>query len=909
MNSTLITGSMKQTQTRNSLGYTVFTEEYLKKYLFGESWEPRKIFRGKVETAVQEMTNQGVEWSPEMDQVDLPDVEMPELLSDDINQHFNLMAQDLYGDVFKILKRYANAKLAPTPPPSVYLIKPGWHRYTLEDGEWKGEAVPHPLETIFELDFETFVQGSRFSHPIIGTAINENACYLWLHEAFCDPSISYRPQLVSIGTGKILVTWNGAYDAQRTLERYTLDSTVNTYIDGMSLHRLCRGIDDSQRTFIQMLKKKPWVPKPAWLLHNQGSMSSLLAAYNLLTGSNVSEAAKGTRNLFVKVKTMAELREHTEVCLEYAMTDVVWTHECFTKLWKMFVQRAPGKSVWATHFIIHDAIIPVTEGWHQWVKDTEAKYQEDMRKIDKMILALADKYYQLWLDGDIDVERDTFLRNLDWRHTEDTNSPYYEVPNWYKLRVQPGKRFNTNPKTETVTHLLRLRWKGQPLEYVKNKTKDEDGGWMIRGEEGELIKVEHKSGDDDNVGSVFNSFYLKAFERGVMTSDSPEAREIMELVNKNSYWTSIRSRCMEAHIERIEDPVTGRPINLMAPQIKPSATVTGRSSGNLWNTAASHLPNTKRSFEFKSQCAAPYGYKLAVFDFASQELRIGGLFSCAKAGLTGSSTYAHMLITGKKEDKTDMYSLEAAKVGVDRDTGKTVLLGTQYMGGKKTLSRKVYSKNPQWGIDETQKLVGKIITNFRGHCEYGSNTYEGGSASEAFNFMVSLVKSDHPCTPNLLTQMPPAIQPRWNGKGVMPSNVNFTIQATASSYGQLATTLVAIEWLRRKVGVWARYSISLHDEIVYLIREEDTEIFAMIYNVAHAWTWALLAHNLELVDLTPTFAWIDSVEIMNHWRKELGKKHDPTSDVFTPNFDGERSITLHELVDKKVDKLLISRLT
>lgn len=83
-------------------------------------------------------------------------------------------------------------------------------------------------------------------------------------------------------------------------------------------------------------------------------------------------------------------------------------------------------------------------------------------------------------------------------------------------------------------------------------------------------------------------------------------------------------------------------------------------------------------------------------------------------------------------------------------------------------------------------------------------------------------------------------------------------------------------------------------------------MFAMVLNIAHAWTWALLYHNVGINDLPPKFAWIDSVEVLNAWRKEL--KTDPDTDRFKLNRSGERSLTIGELVAKGVDKKLLERL-
>lgn len=798
---------------RNRIGYTVFDEDYTRNHLYGISFKERTIKEAQLRLAMEEMSKAGIYFTPEMDKYNPPLVNMPKLLTDNINSHFDRMAKELHGDTFRALNSYSKKEYSDYPKPEEYILQAGWTKYVREGENWITTSVETPCDKTFVFDTETFVKGSRFSHPIIGSAISDKACYLWLHPSFVEPSIPYKPRLIPIGLNKVVITWNGPYDAQRTEERYTLDSTANIWVDAMAMHRLCFGIDSKQQTLQASLKKKPWIPKPPWILHKKGCGASLLEAYNFHMGTYHGKDAKDPRNLFVQAETMGEIAVATQACLEYAIQDVLWTHELFCKLWSIYQVRARAMSVWAAHFIIHDALLPVSPDWTQWVRDTEAKYQSDMDLMSQIVRDIADSTFESWKAGELNVLEDDFLKHLDWSYCGDTESPYYKIPKWYLERVHPTKTFNTNPKTATVTYLLRLRWEGKPIQYIKNKSKHDDGGWMYVNEDGELTKLDHKSGDESNVGSVFNSFYLQAFKTGVMTSDNPDTRKIMEIVDNNSYWVSVRKRSMEAHIQRVEDPLTGYPINLLAPMMGCHSTITGRSADKFANTFPSHLYGEKLARELKSLVVAPEGYHLVAFDFASQELGVGVAYSCNQVGLSGSSAYAHMLITGNKKEKTDMYSIEAAKVGVSRDDGKTVLLGAQYLAGLKTLTQKVFAKNPSRGLDTTRELVKKILSNFRGYSNFDTGRYEGGSASKAFNFMTQLVLSDDPCTPNLRVKMPPAIQPRWNGQkgnGVMPSNVNFTIQAAASSYGQLATTLVGIEWLCKKLNLWSRYVISLH---------------------------------------------------------------------------------------------------
>lgn len=80
----------------------------------------------------------------------------------------------------------------------------------------------------------------------------------------------------------------------------------------------------------------------------------------------------------------------------------------------------------------------------------------------------------------------------------------------------------------------------------------------------------------------------------------------------------------------------------------------------------------------------------------------------------------------------------------------------------------------------------------------------------------------------------------------------------------------------------------------------------MVLNVAHAWTWAILYNNVGVNDIPPKVTWIESVEVLNAWRKEL--KTNPDTERFTLDRTGEKNFTIDDLVELGMDKQLLDRL-
>ena len=124
-------------------------------------------------------------------QVDYPDnlydgdLPFPELLGNDIHEHFEAMADEFVGHHIEEANKFSECKLPSCPGYDDVVFNPGWTRYTLEDGEWNAESVPHPMEKAYVYDCETFVTAGAF--PVIGTALSSEAAYIWLAAEMCDP--------------------------------------------------------------------------------------------------------------------------------------------------------------------------------------------------------------------------------------------------------------------------------------------------------------------------------------------------------------------------------------------------------------------------------------------------------------------------------------------------------------------------------------------------------------------------------------------------------------------------------------------------------------------------------------------------------------------------------------------------
>lgn len=79
--------------------------------------------------------------------------------------------------------------------------------------------------------------------------------------------------------------------------------------------------------------------------------------------------------------------------------------------------------------------------------------------------------------------------------------------------------------------------------------------------------------------------------------------------------------------------------------------------------------------------------------------------------------------------------------------------------------------------------------------------------------------------------------------------------------------ITGVEFLIREYRIEAKFCISIHDSILYMVKEEHAEQLVAIYQIAHAWTWAWLRSNYKIYELPQNNAWFSSVEVDHIFRK------------------------------------------
>eukprot|EP01134_Creolimax_fragrantissima_P001421 CFRG1421T1 len=422
-----------------------------------------------------------------------------------------------------------------------------------------------------------------------------------------------------------------------------------------------------------------------------------------------------------------------------------------------------------------------------------------------------------------------------------------------------------------------------------------------------FVKLPHSAGDGSNVGNPLAKSFLGDIEAGVLSSQYPEAKEALEKAAECSYWISAKSRVKNQMVYK--DPTS----NVMAiiPMLLSAGTVTRRAVEATWLTASNAKENRVGS-ELKAQVRAPPGYKLVGADVDSQELWIAAVMGDAKfCGLHGSTAMGWMALRGQKADGTDVHSRTAALVGLDRNTAKIFNYGRIYGAGQAFATRLLLQHNRSIEVAEGKKRAHDLYINTKGTrwlkiaphiaeeitrerpelkvagqwttVETLQAYYRGvkrnweseaidvewrhGTESHMFNALEKIAKDVNPKTPVLGVNMSKVLSTASVGKDFLRSRVNWVVQSSAVDY--LHLMLVTMKYLCNAYKIDARFMISIHDEVRYLVKEEDAERIALALQLTNIWVRAMFSYKLKFTDLPLGIAFFEAIDLDTVLRKEV----------------------------------------
>lgn len=733
---------------------------------------------------------------------------------------------------------------------------------------------------------------------------------------------------------RVIVGHNIGYDRQAVKEEYSLKQTKNFFMDTLSLHVSVNGMCSRQRgTWMKARKGQKRMKKllDDEDLSNEENVNELLDisddladAYSedpwvMVSATNsLAEVAhlhlnglvmsKDDRELFSQ-ESLGELQQRVKQAIDYNITDVEITAQVFKKILPLFLDTCPHPVSFTALKNISSAILPTDSEWKDYLNRCENMYQKMKKSIDEGLQSLVTEAVKLKDEADKEPWlNDPWLSQMDWtikpikmvkipakqgggeRLPKNVKFPGY--PEWYKaLFKSSAGPMHITTKTRITPLLLRLKWEGYPVVWSDKE------GWMFRvpvseqahfeakkyklatldtephlRDDGSTLcfRIPHKDGGNTRTTQLMGKSFLGHFEKGTLSSDNPQTKEMFEMSVCSSYWVSNRSRIMSQHCIWDGDGVDmgrGPGFGIIIPRIIPMGTITRRCVENTWLTASNAKKNRIGS-ELKSMIKAPPGYSFVGADVDSEELWIASLYgdSCFKNH--GSTAIGWMTLEGTKSEGTDLHSKTASILGISRNEAKIFNYGRIYGAGLKFAEALLKQFSPNVTDAEASTLAGQLYTSTKGKKIYSIGKYSGGTESILFNKLEEIATQDMPETPVLGAVITKALSSQNLKKSsFMTSRVNWTIQSSGVDY--LHMLVVSMEYLAAKYDIDMRLCITVHDELRFLVKNEDAYRAAMALQVSNIWTRGMFCQQSGIDDIPQGCAFFSAVDIDHVLRKEV----------------------------------------
>ncbi|KAI0910440.1 DNA polymerase gamma [Ustulina deusta] len=887
--------------------------------------------------------------------------DVPPIQGDTLDEHFYKLGADCSEPFLSYAKRFAIANAPPRP--KKWIRRSGWTRYPVDESE--PTPVEAPDENMLCFDVEVMWKVSSFAVMACAVSPTAWYAWLspWLlGESKTDKHLI---PLGPPSRDRVVVGHNIGYDRARILEEYDLKQTRNAFLDTMSMHAAVNGMCSQQRPTWMKHKKSRELRDKIAKETNDLDLANLLASDTLHDDeaelwverssiNSLRDVAKFHLNTTIDKEIRNDFGEldreslvnKLDQLLDYCAADVAITHRVYKIVFPNFLHVCPHPVSFAALRHLSSVILPVDKSWDAYIANAEATYHKLSDAIQERLIGLTDKALKIKNDEQ-KWSTDPWLKQLDWSGQEirmvkgkkkgDPPRPAARqkkpgMPQWYKGLFQKSDGpMNLTVRTRIAPLLLRLAWDGYPLHWsdkygwtfrvpladgskysatqlVRCDFSDEPIEALQNDMEGLYFKLPHKDGPTARCANPLAKGYLAYFDKGTLSSEYAYAKEALDMNASCSYWISARDRIKSQMVvyESDKAPNTMSPEQgYILPQIIPMGTITRRAVENTWLTASNAKKNRVGS-ELKAMVKAPPGYSFVGADVDSEELWIASVIGDATFKLHGGNAIGFMTLEGTKAAGTDLHSRTASILGITRNDAKVFNYGRIYGAGLKFASTLLRQFNPSLSEQETANVAGKLYATTKGtktvrKTLHNRPFWRGGTESFVFNKLEEFAEQDRPRTPVLGAGITEALMGRFISKGAyLTSRINWAIQSSGVDY--LHLLIVSMDYLIRRFNIDARLAISVHDEIRYLVKNEDKYRAAMALQVSNLWTRAMFAQQVGIDDLPQACAYFSAVDIDHVLRKEVDMDC-VTPSHSTPIAAGE-SIDITQLLEKGDDALL-----
>ncbi|KAL9086490.1 MAG: hypothetical protein Q9165_007106 [Trypethelium subeluteriae] len=718
------------------------------------------------------------------------------------------------------------------------------------------------------------------------------------------------------------------YDLRQSKSYYVDTMSLHVAVNGMcsrqrptwNKHKKARELrekiskTDRDADLALLLESRAMQDDEEELWVGRSSVNSLRDVAKFHCGVTIDKA----RREFFSELDRAGIRGKLDELLDYCAADVEITHRVYKKVFPLFLETCPHPVSFAALRHLSAQMLPVNRSWDAYIANAEATYHKLSDAVVQRLVDLTETALEVKEQPEKYLN-DPWLQQLDWsgqgikmvkgKKKGDPPRPAARqkkpgMPSWYRdLFPSNTAPISLSVRTRIAPLLLKMAWDGYPLFW------SDKYGWTFRvpkheaqayihkaivdcdmSEEPNLqlrhdtrhryFKLPHKDGPSARCASPLAKGYLQYFEKGTLSSEYSYAKEALKMNASCSYWISARERIMSQMVvydheakgklkeRRIEHDETG----YILPQVIPMGTITRRAVENTWLTASNAKSNRVGS-ELKSLVKAPPGYCFVGADVDSEELWIASLVGDSQFKLHGGNAIGFMTLEGSKAAGTDLHSRTAKILDISRNDAKVFNYGRIYGAGLKFACTLLRQFNPELTDAQALEVASRLYTETKGKRTMRKALHErsfwrGGTESFVFNKLEDFAEQEHPRTPVLAAGITEALMRRYINKGgFMTSRINWAIQSSGVDY--LHLLIVSMDYLSRRYNLQVRLALTVHDEIRYLVREEDKYRAAMALQVANVWTRAMFSQQMGIDDLPQSCAYFSAVDIDHVLRKEV----------------------------------------
>ncbi|CAH1254097.1 POLG [Branchiostoma lanceolatum] len=454
-------------------------------------------------------------WGKETSPLPEVDFKLPDLLGENIDEHFKEIAKQQSKPYLDAAHVIANSRL-PTMPQE-WRWSRGWTRY---DRSGQVTTVDYPDEEAIVFDVEVCMSEGDF--PTLATAASPNAWYSWVSDRLMEDHYSWSPRptlddLIAMETAvgsikpggadwreKIVIGHNVSFDRSYIKEQYFMKGPKTRFLDTMSLHMAISGLTSFQRILWlasragkkQGLKdvreytsktRKQFKGKGigGWDWLNVSSINNLGDVHVLYTGGPKLE--KTERDVFVK-GTLEDVRNQFQELMTYCAKDVRATHEIFSMQLPMFLERFPHPVTLAGMLEMGQCYLPVNSNWERYLRDADETFQDLQKEMKLSLMHLANDACQLMHDNR--YQEDPWLWELDWSTQELTLKKETAKKKRVKVeKTDEGEDKNLKPEKKSTKKKKKKGKKEEAEEVEEQEETEEDRVQRVLGTADRLPKI------------------------------------------------------------------------------------------------------------------------------------------------------------------------------------------------------------------------------------------------------------------------------------------------------------------------------------------------------------------------------------------------------------------------------------